>query len=80
MFNPKLLIMTNDVGVIAVECARLSRVAGLLVQSVAQDCLEHPDKHRLWAGYDLEDGGRVYLEYRRGCKDCVDGGVCDGYC
>lgn len=49
-----------------IECARLARLAGVGAQEIGQSCLDHPEQRRFWWGYDLEDGGRLYIEYRRG--------------
>lgn len=49
-----------------IECAMLARVAGVAAHVIGQQCLDHPERRRFWYGEDLEDGGRVYIEYRRG--------------
>ena len=58
------LILTHMDAVI--ECAKLARLAGVGAQELGQSCLDHPEQRRFWWGYDLEDGGRLYIEYRRG--------------
>ena len=50
----------------SIECARLARLAGVGANEIAQECLDHPEQRRFWWGYDIEDGGRLYIEYRRG--------------
>lgn len=49
----------------SIECARLARLASVGASEIAQECLDHPEQRRFWWGYDIEDGGRLYIEYRR---------------
>lgn len=48
------------------ECAQLARLAGVAAHELGQQLLDYPEQRRFWWGYDLEDGGRLYVEYRRG--------------
>lgn len=48
------------------ECARLARLAGVAAHEMGQQLLDLPEQRRFWWGYDTEDGGRLYVEYRRG--------------
>ena len=53
----------------AIECARLARLAGVGAQELGLDCLAYPEQRRLWWAYDMEDGARLYMEYRRARYD-----------
>ena len=50
----------------SIECAKLARLASVGAVEIAQESLDHPEQRRFWWGYDIEDGGRLYIEYRRG--------------
>lgn len=44
----------------------LAWVAELGIGDIIGQCELEPEQRRFWWGYDLEDGGRLYMEYRRG--------------
>lgn len=51
------------------ECAMLERFGAAAAYLIGQQCQDHPERRRFWYGRDLDDGGRVYMEYRRGVHE-----------
>lgn len=48
------------------EGVTLDKLAIAGAKEIWESCIDHPEQRRFWWGYDLENGGRVYMEYRRG--------------
>lgn len=48
------------------ESAMLAKLARAAAEYLGDACKYHPEQRRFWWGYDLENGGRIYMEYRRG--------------
>lgn len=36
------------------------------IGDIIDRCMREPEQRRFWWGYDFMDGGRLYIEYRRG--------------
>ena len=48
------------------EQKTLAWVAECGIGDIIDRCNTQPEQRRFWWGYDLENGGRLYMEYRRG--------------